>query len=159
MDDAARKAAAADGKAGPVVVAVADSARARLFEADGPNAPLREVESLSNAEARLHEGDLVADTAGRMRDRPFEAGHSAFGGDSAKRHRAEDFAALACRSIARILRRSRARRLYLVAEPDFLGLLRQRMDPAVRRCVAGEVVKSIAGEPASRIRTVLPERL
>lgn len=158
MEQGGKRVAPVDA-AGPVVVAVADSARARLFEAPAPAAPLREVEDLQNAQARLHEGDLVADRAGRMKNRPFQAAHSAFGGDTARRHRAEDFAAIACSSIGRILRRSGARRLYLVADPEFLGLLRQRMEPSLRHRVAGEVVKSLAGEPAERIRAVLPRRL
>lgn len=142
-----------------VVVAVADSVHARIFEAQAPDGELREVESLVNEESRMHEGDLVADSAGRVQNRPLQAKHSALGGESAKRHRAEEFAGLACEHIARAVRQGKARRLYLVADPQTLGLLRQRMDQTVRKCVAGEVVKSLATEPPERIREVLPERL
>lgn len=142
-----------------VVVAVADSAQARVFEAEAPAGALHELEALRNGDARKHEGDLVADGAGRLRNRPFEAGHSAFGGDSAKRHRAEEFAGLACRHIEQAVRRSGAQRLYLVADPETLGLLRRRMDGSVRGRIAGEVVKSLAGEGAERIREALPARL
>jgi protein required for attachment to host cells len=146
-------------KAGAALVIAADSARARLFRADTPDAPLQEVDTLLNPEARLHEHDLVEDSAGRRGARPTQAKRSAFGGETAKRHRAEDFAASVCQRAARTLRETGAERLYLVAEPEFLGLLRQRMDRALERRVAGAVAKSVTGKPAGRIRAALPGRL
>lgn len=146
-------------KQGSALVIAADSVRARLFHAGTPDAPLREIDALLNPESRLHEHDLVDDAGGRRGARPTQAKRSAFGGDTAKRHRAEEFAASVCARAAADLRETRARRLYLVAEPEFLGLLRQRMPAALRRRVAGAVAKSITGKPAGRIRAALPERL
>ena len=144
---------------GPALVIAADSVRARLFCAGTPDGPLEEIAGLVNPESRLHEGDLVEDSAGRRANRPTQAKRSAFGGESAKRHRAEDFAASICDRAARSLRETRARRLYLVAEPEFLGLLRQRMSRVLQRQVAGSVATSVTGKPAGRIRATLPDRL
>jgi protein required for attachment to host cells len=149
----------AAGRNGPAVVVAADSARARVFRAGTPDAPLEEVDALLNPEARLHEGDLVEDSAGRRGTRPTQAKRSALGGETAKRHRAEEFAALVCDRVARQLRAARAGRLYLVAEPEFLGLLRRRFGRSVLRQVAGAVAKSVADQPPGRIRAVLPARL
>lgn len=146
-------------KEGAALVVAADSARARLFHADTPDAPLREIDALLNPDSRLHEHDLVEDTAGRRGTRPTQAKRSAFGGQTAKRHRAETFALEVCEHVARDLRQTRARRIYLVAEPEFLGLLRQRMPAALKRRVAGAVAKSVTGKPAGRIRATLPDRL
>lgn len=146
-------------KEGAALVIAADSVRARLFHAGTPDAPLREIEALVNPEARLHEHDLVEDSAGRRGTRSTQAKRSAFGGETAKRHRAEEFAAAVCERAAHDLRETHARRLYLVAEPEFLGLLRQRMPAALKRRVAGSVAKSVTGKPAGRIRATLPERL
>ena len=146
-------------KSGPALVVAASALRARLFRAANPAAPLEELDALVNPEVRLHEHDLVEDSAGRRGRRPTQAKRSRFGGQTARRHRAEDFAAAVCRHATRSLRAARARRLYLVAEPEFLGLLRRRLKPAVRRHVAGEVAKSVSGQPAARIRSTLPARL
>ena len=144
---------------GPCLVLAADSVRARLFRADAPAAPLTEVADLLNPEARLHENDLVEDASGRRGTRPTQAKRSAFGGQTAKRHRAEEFAANVCEHAAETLRTAGAGRVYLVAEPEFLGLLRKRMDRALERCVAGTVAKSLTGEAPERIRAALPERI
>lgn len=147
------------GKAGPAVVVAADSARARLFRAGTPDAPLEEVDALVNPEARLHEHDIVEDSAGRRGTRPTQAKRSALGGETAKRHRAEEFAAAVCEHATHQLRAARADRLYLVAEPEFLGLLRRILDRSVARQIAGSVAKSVTSKPPSRIRAALPSRL
>ena len=147
------------GKAGPAVVVAADSARARVFRAGTPDAPLEEVDALVNPEGRLHEHDIVEDSAGRRGTRPTQAKRSALGGETAKRHRAEEFAAAVCASAAQQLREGRARRLYFVAEPEFLGILRRTLDRSLLRRVAGAVAKSVTRKPAVRIRAVLPSRL
>jgi protein required for attachment to host cells len=144
---------------GAAIVAVGDSAQLRLFESAAPLAPLREIMTITNPDARLHEGDLVADRGGRKKHRPMQGGHSAFGGDSVKRHRVEDFAETASRHIHDLLQRLGAARLYLVAEPGFLGLLRQRLDQGAQRLLAGEIAKSLTGRPIDEIRAALPQRL
>lgn len=156
-----RGAEAAGGglRTGAALVIAADSARARVFQATSPGAPLQEVAGLINPEARLHEGDLVEDDTGRRGTHPTQAKRSAFGGESAKDHRAEDFAATVCAEAARELRETGAQRLYLVADPEFLGLLRKRMDRTLSRCVAGAVAKSVVSQPPSDIRATLPARL
>lgn len=146
-------------KSGAALVIAADSVRARLFRAGSPDAPLREIDTLLNPEGRLHEHDLVEDSAGRRGARPMQARRSAFGGETARRHRAEAFAAAVCERAARGVRETGAARVYLVAEPEFLGLLRQRMARALQRRVAGAVAKSVTGKPAGRIRATLPVRL
>ncbi|HZP12169.1 MAG TPA: host attachment protein [Nevskiaceae bacterium] len=148
------------------VVLVADSARARLFDAPTPTAALHEIEDLSNPVARLHEGDLVADRAGVKHGRSAQvhggsmtAGADAYGGGGMRDHRVEEFAKSVCERLADTVRRTDAERVYIVAEPQFLGLLRARMDAPLRRRVAGEIAKSIAGKPPDEIRRALPPRL
>jgi protein required for attachment to host cells len=137
---------------GAALVVAADSVRA-------PGVRLNEVVDLMNPESRMHEGDLVEDSAGRRGTRPTQAKRSAFGGEGAKRHRAEEFAARVCAAAAVTLKNTGAERLYLVAEPEFLGLLRKRMARTLKRRVAGAVPKSLAGAAATRIRAALPARL
>ncbi|MDM4771246.1 host attachment protein [Solimonas sp. SE-A11] len=146
-------------RSGPSLVVALDAARARILAALTPEAPLRDYASLANPEGRLHEGDLVADSGGCRNHRPTEGGHSASGGGSMKQHRTEEFAASVCEGVEAALRDTHAERLYVVAEPGFLGLLRQRMDDQVEQRVVGTIPKSLANETPERIRAALPSRL
>jgi len=144
---------------GAALVLTADAARARILAAVTPDSPLREYADLSNAEARLQERELVSSPTGRRNHQPTQGGHSAYGGGSMKRHRIEEFAASVCEGLQSALSATGAQRVYIVADPDFLGLLRQRMKPGLGRHVAGEYAKSLATETPERIRAALPARL
>lgn len=149
--------------ASTIVVLAADSSRARLFKAehkpeqDGEH--MQELLSLHNAEARAHEHDLTADRAGRRGNAPMSGGHSKHGGGSMKDHRAEDFAKKVCDRLGRAVSDTRADGIYIVAEPGFLGLLRNRMDSFVRKQVRGEVSRSVTAASPDDIRAQLPPRL
>lgn len=142
---------------GNCLVLVADSVRARLF--DAADGVLAERAVFTNPEGRMHERDLVADATGRRNHRPTQGNRSAFGGQTAKRHRAEDFAGMLCDELARDLDGAGEHKLYVIAEPEFLGILRQRMSAPVSRHVAGEIPKSLADQSVERIRATLPAQL
>jgi protein required for attachment to host cells len=142
---------------GMALILAADSVRARLFASRQPGAPLEEVADLLNPDGRRHEGDLVEDDAGRRGTRPTQAKRSAFGGETAKRHRAEEFAAEVCKRVAAELRNAKAERLYIIAEPEFLGLLRMRMDKSVQKKVVEEIPKSITGKAPEEIQAAVFE--
>ncbi len=141
------------------LVVVADSVRAQMFESDGTPKSLHEVTTLLNPEGRMRERDIVSDTAGRRRNRPTHGTFSAFGGASAKDHRIEEFAGRVCKALSQVVAEHPYRRLYIVAEPQFLGLLRRRMDDQVQRQVAVEVPKAMTGQPLDDVRELLPQRL
>ncbi|HVT35446.1 MAG TPA: host attachment protein [Nevskiaceae bacterium] len=143
----------------PTLVVAADASRARLLIALPGEPGLREVDDLLNPEARLHEGDLVADGPGRRNNSSTSGGYSALGGGSMKRHRIEEFASLVCKRVERCLEDNLARRVYLVAQPEFLGLLRKQARPRLVRSFAGEVAKALTGAAPAEIRAVLPARL
>lgn len=140
------------------LIVVADSVRAQVFVADGAHEPLREAGSLLNPQSRLHERDLVTDGHGRRNHRPTQ-GASAGDGRSAREHYADMFAGRLCRHMERELDRHPGRRLYVVAEPQFLGLLRRRMEQRIGRQVVAEVPKAVTGRRPQDIRDLLPARL
>lgn len=144
---------------GSALVVVADAARAQLYETDGGKAPLIEIDRLSNDASRKPERDLVADAGGRRNHRPTQSGASAYGSNSVREHFAERFAAQICSRLESQLDSDPARRIFIVAAPQFLGLLRQRMPTRVQRQVAGEVPKDMAKEDAGRIRALLDASL
>ncbi len=139
-------------------ILVADNSRARIFTIERPRGPLIEVSAHDNPDARKHERDLVTDRPGREAD-PGGYGRSAFEAPSAKADSAERFG----RELADLLQRGRSegqfKRLYLIAAPHFLGVLRDLLDTGTRRCIEQEIDKDLVHESPERIRKQLPERM
>jgi protein required for attachment to host cells len=139
-------------------VLLADTCRARFFAADKAASPLVEVQDLTFPEARLHEGDLVTDKNGRGNS-PSGNAHG-FGGDhGAKEESAERFAAQVCSELENARSRGAFKKLYVVAAPGFLGLLRKHQSPNLRQLVVGELDKNLATRDRDAIRKQLPDFL
>jgi protein required for attachment to host cells len=138
-------------------VVAADASRARFFTADKPASALNEIETLSNPEARLHEGDLVSDRGGRGVN--GGAAHNYSTGNEAKQEAANRFAAEVCKHLEKG-RNSRAfGKLYVMAAPHFLGLLRKHQSDALRGLVSDEIASDLTTQSPERIRARLPEYL
>lgn len=140
-------------------VLAADNTRARVFATDKRNGELAELFDLVNPEARLHERELTSDLSGRTGNTATGKTHS-YGPDEKHKPRAlEDFA----RDVARRLEEARAKkefgRLYIVADPSFLGLLRRALDDDTRKLVAGEVDKNLTRGSVKQVRGALPDFL
>ena len=105
-------------------VTVADSSRARIFRAGSPSSPLEEIQTLAHPEARLHESDLISDRAGRIIS--SASGSHGYGTeDEAKDEEASRFASLVCSTLDANYKKGSFNKLYIVAAPAFLGLLRK----------------------------------
>lgn len=139
-------------------VLVADNSRARFFAAKNSASPLEEVRDLTYPEARLHEGDLVTDKGGRDRN-PSTGGAHGVGTDSAKHDGAERFALQVCGELESARTDGAFKKLYVVAAPAFLGLLRKQESPALRQLIAGEVDKNLTTQDNVVIRKHLPHFL
>jgi protein required for attachment to host cells len=139
-------------------VLAADNSRARFFCAEKPRSPLEEVLDLVDPQARLHEGELLTDRDGR--DRSPGAQFHAVGSDrSLKSEGADRFAQQVCARLEDARNEGSFKRLYVVAAPTFLGLLRKHQSAPLRALVAGEVDKNLAGQPSEAIRSSLPDFL
>lgn len=140
-------------------VLVADHARARLFTAQVPEGPLQEVENLVDEQARLHDSDIVADAKGCLvggRRSAHGGGHAAGDEHAAKRQVGEEFAKRISERLHQAHTLNAMARLYLAAEPGFLGLLRQQLDPATRHLVTAEIHRRLTDLTAAQIREQLP---
>jgi protein required for attachment to host cells len=138
-------------------VLVADNSRARIFSAEKAISPLQEIRDLTHPEARLHEGDLVTDKGGRDRG---PAGAHGIGTDQVhKQDGAERFAASVCSELDSARAAGIFKKLYVVAAPSFLGLLRKHESNALRQTIAGEVDKNLATQDPAVIRKHLPDYL
>jgi len=139
-------------------VLVADNSRARFFAVEKAAGPLQEVRDLLYPEARLREGDLVSDRPGR--DHNPSAGAHGFGTDgSHKQDGADRFALAVCNALDTARSDGAFDKLYIVAAPHFLGLLRKHQSSPLKQMVAGEVDKNLATHDSETIRKHLPDRL
>ncbi len=135
-------------------VVVADTSRARIFSADTPASKLLETETLTQPEARLHQGDLVSDRPGMDRNSgngTHNMGHET----AAKEELANRFAAEVCNRLEQGRIKSQFDKLYIVAAPSFLGLIRKYQTPALKKVIAGEVSKNMAMKGADEIKKSL----
>jgi len=140
-------------------IIVADGSRARVLQADSPSAALQEVTDMVHPQARLHERELRTDAPGKVYDSAGHASHSTIDKEPVKAHEFEVFA----REIADFVREGwqaqRFQHLILIAEPQFLGRLRQVLDPELKERICLELPKDYTRLQAQEIRAHLPERL
>ena len=140
-------------------VLVADSAVARIFTARGPDGPLNEVESLSHTASRLHERDLASDRPGRTFDSVGGGRHAKELEVSPKEEEAVRFAEQLAERMHAGRTAGEFDRLMVVAAPRYLGLLREKLDPATRALVGFELDKDLTRHIPEEIRSHLPEKL
>ena len=139
-------------------VVVADTSRARFFSVEKPVSHLVEIQTLTHPASRLHEGDLVSDRPGR--DRNSDGGTHDFGSETeAKEEEAIRFAAEVCGQLDAARIGGKFRKLYVVAAPGFLGLMRKQQTPSLQKMISAEIAKNIARQDVTEIRKTLPNRL
>ena len=139
-------------------VVVADTSRARIFSVDTPASQLFETETLTHPEARLHKGDLISDRSGRDRN-SVTGTHNLGPASDAKEDEAARFATEVCNRLEQGRIKCQFDKLYIVAAPSFLGLIRKHQTPALKKIIAGEVSKNMALKTAEEIKKCLPEYL
>ncbi|NPU91618.1 MAG: host attachment protein [Gammaproteobacteria bacterium] len=137
---------------GSYIVLAADQARARLFKSEKREGALLEITGMANPEARLREQDLVSDASG---GNPHDIGNH----DSAHQHVAEVFAKQVGQALEQALQAHKPDRIYVLASPSFLGLLRPHWSTALKGKIAQEFAKDVSRMPAEQIRSYLPELL
>lgn len=136
-------------------ILTANRTGARILDAQGGTLTL--LETIDNEQGRLRNRDIDSDRHGRTFDRAASGRH-AFSTEEAPTERiAKAFA----RGLADKLRQARLtgqfERLVLVAEPHFLGLMREALDVATERAVIASVAKDLAEVPVDRLAAHLPE--
>ncbi|MDG4866800.1 host attachment protein [Guyparkeria sp. 1SP6A2] len=157
-------------------VVVADDGRARFLEVrDNPGAylgsqafpssqpapkgELVEITSLSNSAARLDNEDLVTDRPGSTTDRKGDAMHAYRPANTAKDTEAKRFARDVVSRLDQARQDGKMDRFYLLAAPNFLGLLRDEMDDALAEVLVAQTAKDLTLRSTEEIRSALPQRL
>ena len=129
----------------PTWIMAADSSRARIFEIAEAGRRLREVGQFDHPEGRANNRELMSDADGR-----FSAKHAGPGGDSSGQrvtpveHGTELFSKTLARYLDKARNEHRYDKLYLIAPPEFLGLMRENLSKEVRKLTAEEINKDLS---------------
>lgn len=138
------------------LVTVAQRAKARFFHVEDGGDRLTEIADLVNPKGRLHEGDLTTDGPGSVKEKSGPHLRAYGSEEQAKKHEAKVFAKEIAEAIAKYRTGEHYQRVILAAEPGFLGLLREEIDPATAKIVDAELDKELtelkAEEIAERVR-------
>jgi protein required for attachment to host cells len=139
-------------------ILIANNTNARLFTADTPSSSLTEVEDFTHAESRLHDRELTTDLPGKIKG-DGGGGHAFEQPTDPKKHEEQVFAYELAKYLDKAHNNGKFEQLLLVAEPSFLGLLREELSDAVKKTVCFELDKNIVKSSLADIRAHLPEYL
>jgi len=133
------------------LVVVADAARARLFGRKKKFSDLEEIEVLTHPESRLRRQDLVSDRAGTVHEARDFGESAAEQQTDPKDREAIRFARQVCARLEHLSSKNKPDEIALIAEPRFLGLLRQHLSKDVRKHVTVEISANMTRESSETI--------
>ncbi len=133
------------------LVVVADSARARLFGRRKKFSDLEEVDSLAHPESRLRRQDLVSDRAGTIHESRDYGESPADQPTDPKDGEAIKFAREVSSRLEQLSVANKPESIALIAEPRFLGFLRQQLGKDIRKRVTVEISANMTREDSETI--------
>ena len=139
---------------------VADEHRARIFETEGAQDDLHEIEDFVSPEGRMREQDLNSDAKGRYygKGERFSA-HTTEPNVSQTQHAQQLFAKEVCDYLDRARADHRYDKLCVIAFSKFLGMLRENMSKEAQQLVEDEIAKDISGLDEREIEAYIKARL
>ncbi len=139
-------------------VLAADNSRARIFETSKRNILEKEIDSMVHPASRQSVQDMVSDRPGRTAHPSSSEQRKAYAPSTdPKKYETQQFA----RAIGEIINRGATEnkydKLYILAPPSFLGMLRAELNGRVRERVKDEIDKNVTQLKMEEIRAYLPE--
>lgn len=131
-------------------IVVANSSSARIFKLETLT-KLTEIKTFVHPESRLHERDLVSSKPGESFESFGTGRHPIEPPTSQKDTEFALFAKMLNEYLVKEHVDAKFSELYLVASPNFLGLLRQTLSPTLLHLVTKEVNKDIVRASTSEI--------
>ena len=131
-------------------VVVAESSRAKIFELDKKNSPLKELEGLANTSSRMHEQNLSSSLPGRTPGK-----HKLVSKTSIKQHESKAFARTISQHLDSARNRGKFNKLILMSPPGFLGYLRKQIGNNMKHVIS-EVDKNLVRHKTKDIQAHLP---
>lgn len=142
-----------------ILVIVADASRARFFSATDKTAALIETKDLVNIGSRLRDRQLVTDGHGSGVDSVGHGKHTMGHETDAHKHQASQFSHQLTDEIEKVRSTGTLRRIYIIAPPAFLGLIKPALSKASSKLVEGTINKDLTNHSIADIRTHLPKLL
>jgi len=140
-------------------VLVADASRARIFEAPLPKDGLTVIEELVHPASKQHTQDMASDEPGVTQDRVGQGIHSMGQEIDIKKQEAIRFAKEVADRLCELQLKKDYAKLYVIAAPAFLGLLRNKYSSTTRKIIVDEISKNLATFTIDEIRAHLPKFL
>lgn len=140
-------------------VLAADNSRARIFETSKRNILENEIETMANPAGRQSIHEIVDDRPGRSPHPASDGGKRVAYAPSSdpKKLEVQQFA----RTLAKILnngaRDNSFEKLYIIAPPAFLGMIRGELGAQAQKKIQGEIDKNLAQLKMEEIRKHLPQ--
>jgi protein required for attachment to host cells len=139
-------------------ILVADNTHARFFTTSTPSSGLVEIEDIAHTEGRLHDREITSDLPGKIKSSDG-GGHAFEQPTDPKKHEADNFARLVTQHLETAHNANKFEQLLIIAEPSFLGLLRNHLPEQIKKLVCFELDKNITTLTAAEIRKHLPDYL
>jgi len=136
-------------------VLVADKSKAKLYKMKGRVGELTLDQEWTHPASRQHEQELTSDLPGRAFDSVGDGRHAMSQEVDPKDHEAELFAHELITEMEKGATSGRFSRFYMIAAPEFLGLLRKKMGASLQDMVVDEVAKNLTAMDATEIREYL----
>ncbi len=140
-------------------IIVANGSRARVFSAKSSTGSIEEIETLIHPEGRVHEQTLTSDLPGRTFDRAGPGRHAMEAKVGTKQQKQIGFATRVADYVEAARENHKYRSLFVVAAPNFLGLIRSKLTRDTTACVDFWMDKDLTSLSKEEIRKRLPERL
>lgn len=126
-------------------IVVADRSRARLFEETRLPRSVQEIADFVNPAGRARHGELTSDAEGRSRSTGLSTrAHSESPGTTADVHEAERFSREFAEYLEHARNEHRYQRLWLIAAPKFLAMLRQSLSREAHKLVEEAIDKDLS---------------
>jgi protein required for attachment to host cells len=123
-------------------VVVADNCQAKIYRIT-KFPKIEEISYLEHPDARLHNQELISQKPGHNIQRGGVVGYSYQPEIDRKQLEASKFAVDLARIIATHQEKGDFARLYVIAEPSFLGMLRKHFSAGVRKTIVGELAREL----------------
>ncbi len=124
----------------PTWIVVADNCQARIYRlVKFPK--IEEISFHQHPESRLHNQDLVSSKPGRSMQRGGTVRYSFEPETEPRRLEAAKFATYLANFLSLAEKNGEFNRLYVMAEPSFLGIFRQHISPDIQKLIVAEVAK------------------
>lgn len=137
-------------------VVVADNCQARIYRVvKFPK--IEEIAFHEHPESRLRNQDLISTRPGHGSQSTGSGAYS-YQSENEPRHlEASKFATDLVSVLSTALKNNEFNRLYVIAAPSFLGLLRQHISPEVQKTIVAEGAKEFSNSDLARVEHYLTE--